>query len=192
MDWPERGQRQRPQPINLSSTTIPKLEANTHSECLPRLRITFKTIYSRPSRHSFESGTPESPLNVACLATLRLGAGLARKESCPLSSICYCRDAAPQLQLIATQNTARSAADGPSAVISSLVNGQKPLFTPGYVILSNPPYVVRIWAIACSNVRVAALDIDMGILFRISCLGKTMLKIRRGEIIFDQFRWSNG
>ena len=41
-------------------------------------------------------------------------------------------------------------------------------------------------------IRIETLDIVIRILFQISCLGKTMLKIRRGEIIFDQFRWSNG
>ena len=42
-------------------------------------------------------------------------------------------------------------------------------------------------------IRVETLDIIIRILFQISCLGKTiMLKIRRGEIIFDQFWWPNG
>ena len=62
-------------------------------------------------------------------------------------------------------------------------------------MLSNPPHVVRTWAMGCSNIRVGTLGIVMiiiRILFQISCLGETMLKLRRGKIIFDQFRWSNG
>ena len=43
-----------------------------------------------------------------------------------------------------------------------------------------------------NSVLFCTLDIVIRILFYISCLGKTMLKIRRGETIFDQFRWSNG
>ena len=54
---------------------------------------------------------------------------------------------------------------------------------------THPIWFAHEWLVV---IRVAMLDIVIRILFQISCLGKTMLKIRRGEIVFDQFRWSNG